>query len=138
MPKIVLASHGLLAKGMKNSIEIIMGPTKNLELVTAYIDDIDPEVEAEKIFNNLNQDETLIVVTDLFGGSVNNVFLNYINKENFYLISGMTLALVLQLLMIKEDENIEENISRLIDETKDHIVLCNDLLKEYTEEEGEF
>lgn len=138
MPKIVLASHGLLAKGMKNSIEIIMGPTKNLELVTAYIDDIDPEVEAEKIFNNLNQDETLIVVTDLFGGSVNNVFLNYINKENFYLISGMTLALVLQLLMIKEDENIEENIIRLIDETKDHIVLCNDLLKEYTEEEGEF
>lgn len=138
MPKIVLASHGLLAKGMKNSIEIIMGPTKNLELITAYIDDIDPEVEAEKIFNNLNQDETLIVVTDLFGGSVNNVFLNYINKENFYLISGMTLALVLQLLMIKEDENIEESISRLIDETKDHIVLCNDLLKEYTEEEGEF
>ena len=138
MPKIVLASHGLLSKGMKNSVEIIMGPTKNLEVVTAYIDDIDPEVEAERIMNNLNRNENLIVVTDLFGGSVNNVFLNYINKENFYLISGMTLALVLQLLMIREDENIEENITRVIDETKDHIVLCNDLLREYTEGEGGF
>lgn len=138
MPKIVLASHGLLSKGMKNSVEIIMGPTKNLEVVTAYIDDIDPEVEAERIMNNLNRNENLIVVTDLFGGSVNNVFLNYINKENFYLISGMTLALVLQLLMIREDENIEENITRVIEETKDHIVLCNDLLREYTEGEGEF
>ena len=41
MNKILLASHGYLAQGMKSSLEILMGTNDRIECLCAYIDDDD-------------------------------------------------------------------------------------------------
>ena len=39
MNKILLASHGYLAQGMKSSLEILMGTNDRIECLCAYVDD---------------------------------------------------------------------------------------------------
>lgn len=128
MIKILLASHGKLAEGMKSSVELIMGKVSKVEVINAYIDDDDLEDEILENFKKLKKEDKLIVVTDLLGGSVNNIFIEFLKKYDFYLISGMNLLLVIQLLLLKGDEEFEKELKRIITESKEGIILCNDLL----------
>ncbi len=44
------------------------------------------------------KDKEIIVLTDLFGGSVNNEFLQYINQDHVYLVAGLNLSLLIELV----------------------------------------
>ena len=46
MNKILLASHGYLAQGMKSSLEILMGTDDRIECLCAYVDDDSRDVAA--------------------------------------------------------------------------------------------
>lgn len=138
MIKILLASHGKLAEGMKNSVEIIMGEASKIEVINAYVDDTDFENDALECLKNLKNTEKLIVVTDLLGGSVNNTFIEFLKKYDFYLVSGMNLLLVIQLLLLKGDDKLEKELKRIIAESKDGVILCNDLLSNIEKVEDDF
>lgn len=138
MTKILLASHGKLAEGMKNSVEIIMGEASKIEVINAYVDDTDFENDALEFLKNLKNAEKLIVVTDLLGGSVNNTFIEFLKKYDFYLVSGMNLLLVIQLLLLKGDDKLEKELKRIIAESKDGVILCNDLLSNIEKVEDDF
>lgn len=138
MTKILLASHGKLAEGMKNSVEIIMGEASKIEVINAYVDDTDFENDALEFLKNLKNAEKLIVVTDLLGGSVNNTFIEFLKKYDFYLVSGMNLLLVIQLLLLKGDDKLERELKRIISESKDGVILCNDLLSNIEKVEDDF
>ncbi|WP_440896579.1 PTS sugar transporter subunit IIA [Amphibacillus sp. Q70] len=138
MINILLASHGTLAEGMKNSVEIIMGEKKNIDVITAYTNNIDLEEEVQNFLNDFNVNDNLIVVTDLLGGSVNNLFIELLNKYDFHLITGMNLPLVLQLLLLKGDDELETNLNEIILNSQSGVCLCNELIDQVIKEKGEF
>ena len=79
MNRILLASHGPLAKGMKDTLAILAGENDRIETLCAYVDDQSRDVA--KMIDaweaGLDPDDRWIVVTDVFGGSVNNEFLRF-------------------------------------------------------------
>lgn len=129
--KIILASHGELAKGMKQSVELIAGEQEQLKTMCAYVTpNYDLQEQVRKIFDNRGQ-ETLVVVTDIFGGSVNNEFMRYLDEDQFFLISGMSMSLIIELITKLETITANEVADRLresMSASKDSIILCNDLL----------
>ena len=130
MVKILLASHGDLAYGIQSSMRIIMGEQKNISTLCAYKDeDFDLKKEVENIFKDLKDEDQLIVVTDIFGGSINNEFMTYIERENFHLVCGLNLPLVMELILIQDDCNIGENIQNALDNSKQTINYCNSVIK---------
>ena len=134
MRKFLLASHAYLAKGMKSSLELILGEQECVDVVCAYTDgQYDIKVEIEKKLTALQPEDELIVITDLFGGSVNNEFTSLLTNtdKKIYLISGMNLALVMNLVVNKdEDVDIESMIKDCMEESKGMMIYCNDLLKQ--------
>ncbi len=105
MRKIVIATHSMMAKGLKDTLEFIIGPQKSLLAITAYIDsDYSINQEIEQLFSDLAPDDELIVTVDLLGGSVSNAFSEQIGKDNFYLISGVNLPLLLELCLSGEQD----------------------------------
>ena len=74
MNKILLASHGYLAQGMKSSLEILMGANDRIECLCAYVDDDTRDVAAliDAWMESKDPADSWFVVTDIFGGSVNN------------------------------------------------------------------
>jgi fructoselysine and glucoselysine-specific PTS system IIA component len=135
MRKIVIATHSMMmAKGLKDTLEFIIGPQKSLLAITAYIDsDYSINQEIEQLFSDLAPDDELIVTVDLLGGSVSNAFSEQIGKDNFYLISGVNLPLLLELCLSGEQDT-KKLIQKAMNSGNEGIVLVNELL-EKTEED---
>lgn len=97
--KIVLASHSNLALGMKDTVELIMGKQAQMSAIAAYIDDAvrfeDQLAQTIAPFKN----EKILFITDLLGGSVNNLVSGLVKEhDDYFLITGMNLPLILELL----------------------------------------
>ena len=134
MRKIVIATHSMMSKGLKDTLEFIIGPQKSLLAITAYIDsDYSINQEIEQLFSDLAPDDELIVTVDLLGGSVSNAFSEQIGKDNFYLISGVNLPLLLELCLSGEQDT-KKLIQKAMNSGNEGIVLVNELL-EKTEED---
>ena len=134
MRKIVIATHSMMAKGLKDTLEFIIGPQKSLLAITAYIDsDYSINQEIEQLFSDLAPDDELIVTVDLLGGRVSNAFSEQIGKDNFYLISGVNLPLLLELCLSGEQDT-KKLIQKAMNSGNEGIVLVNELL-EKTEED---
>ena len=129
--KILCMSHGTMAQGVVQSAKMIVGDVKFLDYINAYIDGND-DIE-KKIVDYLNQNlgQTIIVCTDIFGGSVNNNWMKYLNKEgNLYLIAGLSLPLIIELVLKieqKSQDNINKIIKRSIKSAKDSVKFCNEI-----------
>lgn len=134
--KIILASHGNFATGILSSLELICGKNDNIVTIDAYMTaDYNLNDEISKRMNE-NKGNELIVVTDIFGGSVNNEFLNYIHTENFYLIAGMNLPLVIELAtQLEHADSITALIKQALENSIMTIQFCNETIQNETEEE---
>lgn len=115
---IILASHGHLASGMKSAVEMI---TKDTEFIYCY--DLDTYETPYAILNELQGKKDCIIITDIFGGSINNTLLNLMNAN--LLITGMNLGLVLELCFHRNDECLEEYIETIITESNHNICFVN-------------
>ncbi len=116
--KIVLASHSNLAQGMKDTAEFIMGKQENLSAFTAYVDEkVDFSAQLTALISEMAE-EPIIFISDLLGGSVNRVITETIaGKENQFLIAGMNLPLVLEIVSMSfsaEPAKIKEQLQQVI------------------------
>ena len=134
--KMILASHGKLAEGMKDTLEMIVGKNENIYAFAAYSDGSETKfLEDIQAIINENQDEQIGIATDVLGGSVNNEMIQLLNRyPQVYLISGMNLPVIITLATAVcplTTEMIEEAISM----GKEGVVFVNQLMKENNEEE---
>lgn len=135
--RFLMATHGNFAKGIKESIELILGKFQNLNELSCYTNkEFDLEKEIEKIINGVNGEE-LIVVTDVYGGSVNNGFLQKLeNHKNIHVISGLNLPLMIELLSEQDSyTTTRELIMKSLENTKDEIKYCNLEIDKMVEDE---
>ena len=98
MNTIILASHGALSQGLKQTAEMILGPATNIYALSAYRDEDEPiEQQIQSIVSKLGK-ENLFILTDILGGSVNNEMIGLLKKEPaIRLITGMNLPLVISI-----------------------------------------
>lgn len=120
MRKFVLASHGSLAEGIKNSIEMISGKQTNL-FAFCMSEGESPSILKEKIesFLEENRSDEIVFISDFPGGSVNTMLISFLNRSNVYLVSGMNSMLVLNLLLNRAD--IEVCLEKAIQAGKDTV-----------------
>jgi fructoselysine and glucoselysine-specific PTS system IIA component len=135
--QIILASHGKFASGILNSLQLICGDNQSVMAIDCYVEEtFDLSKTISKTMEQYQQDE-VVVVTDIFGGSVNNEFLRYLGQPNFYLISGLNLPLLIELVThINSKKPMSEIINMVLNSSKEMIQFCNEsVTKEVAEEE---
>jgi mannose/fructose-specific phosphotransferase system component IIA len=131
MRKFLIATHGAFANGVKSSLEIIIGETENLFLIGAYLDqNVSVEDELKPILDNLNNDDELIIFTDLLGGSVNNVMLREALRENVHILSGFNLPLLIEVILSDADTPVAEVIESAVENAKAQLAYVNKLIEE--------
>ncbi len=121
--KIFLASHGNMASGMKSSVDILLGKSDNVTVFDAFVDELTINDALEQFFNRV-KDEQVIMMSDLYGGSVNQMMSLYLKRPNTLLIAGVNLALVLE-IAIKDQELSETEILNIINQSKEAIHLVD-------------
>lgn len=131
MKKILMAAHGKFAEGIKSSAELILGKQDNLYIINAYLDEIPLEKKLDDFFKSIDfEKDTLLVLTDVFGGSVNQKIIGNYQVNNMKLISGMNLPLLLEMLMLNEEDVTDDRIRSIIDQSREQVMLVNDILKQ--------
>ena len=110
MLRIFLASHGNFASGMKSSLDILLGKSDNVTVFDAYLDDQNVQDVMEAFYSTVNEGEQVVLLSDLYGGSVNQVMYLFLERPNTMLVAGVNLALVLELSIrefITEEELVD-------------------------------
>ena len=116
--KILVVSHGDIAKGFCETAKKFFGASEiyyaNVDLETGVkglVEDVEKYLEDWK-------DEQVVICSDLKGGSANQTIANY--------ISGTNLSLILQLMLAQDVTT--DSLHMMIEESKNDIVLVNDIL----------
>lgn len=124
MRKILIATYGYLANGIKISIEILCGKKENISYINAYVDDTNIDEGIKKFFNNLKSEDEAVILTDILGGSVNQKLMFYCNYPNVHVIAGFNLAIVLEMILAPEPL-CEEDVMELVKNCSEQLVYLN-------------
>lgn len=119
MLKIFLASHGSLASGVKSSLDILIGASEKVTVFDAYLNQETVQVHVEDFYQTVSKEDQVILLSDLYGGSVNQVLFLYLDRANTMLVAGVNLALVLELAV--RESITEEELMDLVEQSKEMI-----------------
>lgn len=134
MLKIFLSSHGHLASGMKSSLDILMGASNNVTVFDAYIDQSSVQEKLDAFYTEVSEEDQVLLMSDLIGGSVNQVMMTYLQKPNTTLIGGVNLACVLELST--KTEVTAEELEQIVEQSRSMLSIVQ--LPDLTEEQEDF
>ena len=133
MIKIFISSHGHFASGLKSSLEILMGPNDRVTVFDAYVTQESVQEHLDAFYETVGPEDTVLLLSDLYGGSVNSVMYTYLTKPNTKLVAGVNLALVLDLAV--REEISDEELADLVEQSRSMLRVVE--LEQTEEESGE-
>ncbi len=134
--KILVMSHFKLAEGIKNTISYFNEEAANkMTVINAYATHEFPKEDLKKFIDSVEVNETVIIFTDIMGGSVNQLCLPYISS-NVHVFTGMNFPMILQATCMNDNTSKEE-ISALEKLGKEAVVYMNEYKFETFSEDDE-
>lgn len=136
MNQVILASHGGLAAGMRDTVELIVGEVPNVHVLSTTRDETEPiAVRARRLLEGFDPADAVYILTDVMGGSVNNDMLTLLPEfPQATLLCGTNACLALNLASA-EDPLSDGEIEEFLEEARGQIVNCNKLLQQAAENE---
>lgn len=122
----ILTGHAHISEGIASAIKFVLGI--EIPYFNAYIEN--EGVYSEKILAQIqkySQEDDVIIMTDIMGGSVNNDMMAVMNLPNVHLVCGMNLALVVQMVLSDQEQDTKELIKQSIQMAKEGIQYCNEI-----------
>lgn len=97
--KLLIVTHGRAASGLKSSVEIITKMQDQIQTIDAFLDTSDFTIEIMQFLEQLGN-ETGVIFTDLYGGSVNQHVVRLVGaRKHVFVITGVNLPIVLSILL---------------------------------------
>lgn len=123
--KYLIATHGEFSKGIIDSVQLIIGEESTIDYfcMTKSKSSEDASREVKQYLSDI-KNEPLVVLTDVFGGSVANLFTECLLEGfDFQLVTGVNLPMLLSLLL--SEGPIVERINTSLEEAKKGILHVN-------------
>lgn len=132
----LIATHGELSAAFIETASMIIGDYDiDFFSMTKEKSGQDAEKEIRQMFQSKNPEEHYIVLTDLYGGSVANIFTTLLMEgEEFELVTGVNLPMVLSILLSPETD-IKKKVQQAITDAKEGIRYVNEVITEQIEED---
>lgn len=126
----IIASHGRLAEGYSDTIKLVT-QAEGLHAVCAYTEGIRFPENMGKLLDSFGSDETVVVFTDLLGGSVTQKIMELWGKrENFHVFAGINLPFVLEMILFGSVPS-KEYTQTILTQSREQMIYVNDLIGEY-------
>ncbi len=138
MNQIVLASHGGLADGARDTLDMIVGDVSNVHTISLARDDKDQiEDRALALIDSFDPSDAVYVLTDMLGSSVNNQMVSLQAKRpEVTVISGMNLPLTLE-IALSEEPLSEAALAEVIEQSRAGIQNIAALMRAAAQQEEE-
>lgn len=119
MLRVFLASHAHLASGLQSAVELLAGIGDRLFVCDAYVDrgTFDVSGALNDFLADAAPDDQILLLSDLYGGSVNTALVPALVDPRVRLVSGANLAFVLAVLL--EDAPIDDDrLAEMVEEAR--------------------
>ena len=120
MKRILIATHGKMASGIRYTAELIVGQVAEIDTIDAYVTPEDNVEEKFREYFQKYEQDRIIVFTDLMGGSVNQKLVEYSKRENVTLVTGTNLPVLMQ-VMLADDDVIDDEIQEYIEDARNEL-----------------
>ncbi len=133
MINFILVSHGQMAKGVMDAVELISGKHKGIQIIDLRESD-SIEILGQRI-NQAVQDlqpgsDGIVILVDLFGASpFNQASLVASQHEDVEVITGFNMPMLLEILMQRDSLPLAEIASLARQSGTDGIKVLSDLVK---------
>ena len=138
MRKFLIATHGTLASGIQNALRIITGEIDRVMVIDAFAGPENPVNQIQIYFDQLNDQDEVIILTDLPGGSVNQMLIRYVKRPQTHLVSGVNLSLVLALILDPGEMDTCSLIRQAIPEARQQMLYINEKVDQMSAELNAF
>lgn len=122
---VIISTHGLTSIELLKSAEMIVGNQTDVETVTFKegegIDDL--KEKYNKAIQNLQNNNELIILADLWGGSPFNVAVNL----KFEVVTGVNIPMLIELFMNRDHMEMDELIKTIMNTSKESIMKHSEL-----------
>lgn len=117
---------------MINTAEMIVGKIFNITSVSI---DVTTDVEASReqikqAIKDVNNGSGVVIFTDMFGGTPSNISLSFLDEANVEVITGVNLAMLLQLSTSQKEEPFQEVVQSLKQRGQENIYIASEFLKQ--------
>ena len=123
MNRILIVTHSTLAQGLYETLSFFMGKLDNVEYINAYVENNDIRTTFENKIQSYG-DDNVIVLTDIPGGSVNQIAMELMPKYGYHVITGTNLSMVLE-LALRQDELKAEEIEKIVNNARSNVIYMN-------------
>jgi mannose/fructose-specific phosphotransferase system component IIA len=135
MLRFIFASHHKMAEGLKDTIQFLTETKEKMYAVSAYTtEQYNLQNVIKDLFAEFEKDDTVIIMTDIMSGSINQKFYPYLN-EKVHLFTGINVPLAYQLVLTPEKELTENFIKEMVEDSKSSIVYVNAWKTENSEDD---
>ena len=139
--RIILATHSNLASGYRDALRFLAGEMQ-IHTICAYSSNIKPELDLIQLLDSFEEDDTVFLLTDLKGGSVNHIAAKLLTRYHFHLITGINLGLLLEIALLEDDTVTDVAIKKAIISAKEDMCYMNEMIntlqENLTQNEEEF
>jgi mannose PTS system EIIA component len=108
----VLVTHGRLACEFRSALEHVVGPQKQLDVIT-----IDPEDDMDgrrqdimDAIHGVDSGEGVVVLTDMFGGTPSNLAISAMNGSNVEVVAGINLPMLIKLASVRDETLLNDAV----------------------------
>lgn len=129
MRQYIIASHGSFSEGIMDSVGMIMGHVHNVTCLTVVPGDSQETVvgKIEELLQSKEENSEVVVLTDVFGGSVTNHFFPYLQTHNIHVITGVNLPLALEILVSDENDELQSVILEALERGREGMKYLNQI-----------
>ena len=127
---LVLITHARLAQELLNAAEFILGKVEQAATVT-----VDSSLEAEKLHERLgaaiaqvDSGEGVLVLTDMFGGSPNNISLTFLEEDQVEVVTGVNLPMLIKAATGRQEIPLAQLAHNVCEAGRDAISAAGELL----------
>ena len=122
MIRVFLASHAHLASGLQSAVDLLSGLGDCLYVCDAYVEGgtFDVAGALDDFLRDSDSDDQVLLLSDLYGGSVNTALAPALEDPRVRLVAGVNLAFVLAVLL--EDGPIDDvRLAEMVEEARDSL-----------------
>lgn len=126
----VLVTHGRLAAEFRSALEHVVGPQRQVEVIT-----IDPDDDMERrrgdiveAIHDVDTGEGVVLLTDMFGGTPSNLAISAMNGSNVEVVAGINLPMLIKLASVRNDIPLADAVVQAQDAGRKYINVASRVL----------
>jgi len=117
---------------MISTAEMIVGKINNITSVSI---DVTTDVESSRdqirrAIQTVNNGAGVIILTDMFGGTPSNISLSFLEESHVEVITGVNLAMLIQLSMSDKEESFQDLVRSLKQRGQENIHIASEFLRQ--------